>query len=77
MTLSFRAAGAVGPQVFRTEFFAPDGKQTCVYDWTGHFAGPEGKRSFQFAFSDKPGVWKIKVTHVNSGVSAVKSLTLK
>ena len=77
VTFSFRAAGAVGPQVFRTEFFAPDGRKVGVYDWTGHFSGPEGKRSFQFAYNDKPGKWQVKVTHVNSGVTGTQSLTLK
>ena len=71
------AVGASGNQVFRMELYAPCGKLAGEYTMTGHFKADKGIFRFQFAHNDKAGIWKCRVVHVNSGLSAERKFVLK
>ena len=73
LALSFEAVGASGVQTFHVELFGPDGKFVRPYA-----ANVRGNTvSWQLALNDQPGVWTIRVTHVNTGLKAEKSFTLR
>ena len=76
LDVRFKAAGAVGKQVFRMELSGPDGKIVRHYTVTGRFDAAGGKFTFQFAHNDKAGSWKCRIIHVNSGISAEKIIKL-
>ena len=77
LAVKFKVGGAAGKQVCRMDLFAPDGKPAKVYTMTGHFAPEDGRFVFQFAMNDQPGSWTCRITHVNSGLTADRKITLE
>lgn len=77
LTVGFKAAGGSGPHVFQLDMIDPQGKPARTYAQSIHVNKPKGKITFQTAFNDTPGNWRVKVTDVNSGITAQKEITFR
>lgn len=77
LAVKFAVGNAVGKQVCRLDLFGPDGKLVKVYTATGHFEPSKGKFAFRFAMNDAPGIWRCRITHVNSGIAAEAKIRVK
>ena len=74
--VNFSAEGAAGSQVFHLELRDPAGKEISLVTKNYHTA-PAGSASFQIPFNAAKGLWSVEVTHVNTGLKAVKKISVK
>ena len=63
--------------VARVELAGPDGSTKRYYCRNVLIRDGRGSGSLRFALNDKPGKWKLRVTDVTSGESALKKITLR
>lgn len=67
VAVDFSADGATGPQVFHIEVRDPSGKSAWRFRQNMRIEGNRGSFSYASALNDMSGLWKIEVTHVNTG----------
>ena len=69
---AFELADSVGPQVFHCRVVDPDGKAAWRFRRNLRTVEGGGEHVFESAFNERPGLWKLIVRHVNTGVETVK-----
>jgi uncharacterized protein YfaS (alpha-2-macroglobulin family) len=74
--VKFTAAGAAGAQVYHLVLRDPAGKEDALNTKNYHAAGT-GKALLQIPFNAAKGNWSVEITHVNTGLKALKKITVK
>ncbi|MBO5793455.1 MAG: beta-galactosidase trimerization domain-containing protein, partial [Lentisphaeria bacterium] len=74
--VNFSAEGAAGSQVFHLELRDPAGKEVSLVT-KNYYTAPAGSASFQIPYNAAKGIWSVEVTHVNTGLKAVKKISVK
>ena len=74
---TFKAAGAVGAQVFNVTVTDPAGKTPKIYRKNFRCAGNTGVYMFQIPFNAATGIWQVCVTHVNTKAKSALKINVR
>lgn len=75
-TIGLSTKNGKGNHTYHLEFVAPDGTVPEAYARNLYLPAKGGKDSFQFAFSDQPGKWKIRVKNLTTSATSEETFTL-